>query len=369
MSGNYLQRPSRSFWILLAAAILTVALRWLLTATVIENGFSRGWFQWWRSFWDTVVIRFIPIPLIYVFWALVAWGFYRLIRAFFRRRKHKGWGAAFLLLGYRLLRFFCWLIIAFFWLWGYNYGRLPVEEVMDFRRYSPELEDLRKYVFEEGEALGELRAQFQPDDALPIRRNLFPQYLQTEVRQLLIAALQQEGYPVAGKVRIRELWPPGILLRWGTAGVYWPWASEGNVDGGLTALQLAPIMAHEMAHGYGFGDEGVCNFWSTLAGFQAEDPVLEYAFRLDYWRRMASQLRRAQPTAYVAWRQHSLDPGIVTDLEYIYRNNARFPDLLPRFRYAFYNTYLQVQGVSEGVLSYGTVIQLVEGYKRRGGDI
>lgn len=364
MSGNYLQRPSRSFLLLLAAAIFSVALRWVLPASFIENWFSRGWFQWWRSFWDNLVIRFVPIPLIYLFWGLVVWGLYRLLRSVLGRRKEKGWGFALLLLGHRLLRFFCWLIIAFFWLWGYNYGRLPVEEVLDFRSYSPELEDLRKYVFEEATALGDLRAQLQADDSQPIRRDLFPEDLQTEVRQLLVAALAQEGYPTAGKVRIRELWPPGILLRWSTAGVYWPWASEGNVDGGLTALQLAPIMAHEMAHGYGFGDEGVCNFWSVLAGYQADTPILDYAFRLDYWRRMATQLRRAQPAAYLAWRQHSLDPGIVTDLEYIYRNNQRFPDLLPKFRNAFYHTYLQAQGVREGVLSYGTVIQLVEGYKR-----
>ncbi|MEO0790530.1 MAG: DUF3810 family protein [Bacteroidota bacterium] len=357
----------RWFSILLptALAVLSLLLRWFLPAEWIEYGYSRGLFPVFRSVWDALVTSWFPIPLLYVFWGLVAWGFIRWVRSIFRARRQAGWGRALGFGATRLLRFFAWLIVAFLWLWGFNYGRQSVEEVMDFRRYSPESSALASFVYQEAQALASLRQTFLADSSVAFTHRQLPEDWVVQTRDMLESALAQEGYSTVGRVRIRQLWPPGILMRFSTSGVYWPWVGEGNADGGLTALQLPSVVAHEMAHGYGFGDEGTCNFWAVLTGFQAADPALEYAFRLDYWRRMASRLRRAQPYKYLAWRQHSLYSGIITDLEHIYANNLKYPDLLPRFRTAVYDTYLRTQGVREGILSYGLVIQMVEGYKRR----
>lgn len=349
----------------IALAAISLLIRWTVPDTWIEQGYSRALFPMLRRIWDTLIGSWFPIPLFYVFWGLVLYAFISWLRKIFTSRRHIGWGRALGFAATRLVRFFAWLIVAFFWLWGFNYGRQSVEEVLDFRRYAPDSSALASYVYQEAQALASLRQTFLADSSVAFTHQQLPKDWVRQTRQMLEDALDQEGYPTTGRVLVRQLWPKGVLMRFSTSGVYWPWVGEGNADSGLTALQLPGVVAHEMAHGYGFGDEGICNFWSVLTGFQATDPALEYAFRLDYWRRMASRLRRAQPYKYFAWRQHSLYEGIKTDLAHIYNNNLKYPDLMPRFRTAVYDTYLRAQGVSEGILSYGLVIQLVEGYKRR----
>ncbi|MEM6397854.1 MAG: DUF3810 family protein [Bacteroidota bacterium] len=363
------QKDSNISWKVTLAPVLLAAisllLRWAVPADWIEQVYSRGIFPVFRTVWDALITSWFPIPLLYVFWALVIFGIVQWIRGTIRRKRSKGWGSALVFAASRLVQFVAWVVVAFLWLWGFNYGRQSVEEVLDFRRYSPDSVALASYVYNEAQSLAALRKTIIADSSVAFSHSDLPADWMTITRQMLEDALAQEGYPTTGKVRIRQLWPKGILLRFSTAGVYWPWVGEGNADGGLTALQLPGVVAHEMAHGYGFGDEGTCNFWSVLTGFQATDPALEYVFRLDYWRRMAGRLRRAQPRQYFAWRQHSLYQGIKTDLEHIYTNSQKYPDIMPRFRTAFYDTYLRTQGISEGILSYGLVIQMVEGYKRR----
>lgn len=154
-------------------------------------------------------------------------------------------------------------------------------------------------------------------------------------------------------------------MRLGTAGVYWPWAAQGNYDAGLHPLQQPAVLAHELAHAYGFGDEGTCSFWAWLAAAEASDPLLRYTLELAYWRQIAGLLRYADPEGYLRWRQENLDPGIRNDLEAIYANGALYEDIAPALRDATYTAYLKAQGIHEGLLNYGRVVRLVEGYRKR----
>ena len=235
---------------------------------------------------------------------------------------------------------------------------------MGFARYSPTLDELRTFVHDEAAALATLRRSIS-NDTLALTANDFPEDLEATVRPLIAAALTAEGYPAPGRPRARSLYPRGILLHFSTSGVYWPWAGEGNIDAGLHVLQKPSVIAHELGHAYGFGDEGTCSFWAWLAGNQTTDPLLAYAYRLDYWRRLAGKLRQAEPEAYWAWRKDRLAPGIRNDLQAIYDNQALYRDIAPVIRDVTYDAYLRAQGVHDGMLNYGTVIELVEGYRRR----
>ncbi|MCB0582976.1 MAG: DUF3810 family protein, partial [Phaeodactylibacter sp.] len=71
-------------------------------------------------------------------------------------------------------------------------------------------------------------------------------------------------------------------------GLYFPFTGEGHIDAGLHPLQKPYVMAHELAHGYGFGDEGTCNFLGYLACIGSDDPVIAYIGHLNYWRTLAA---------------------------------------------------------------------------------
>lgn len=342
--------------------LLTVLLllRSLLPPAALELVYSRGVFVGVREVWDFFLPR-LPVPLFYVFWVAVIWWIWatvRRCRKWFREAgRRKAWGE----LGKRILNAVALLISVFLLGWGINYGRVEVNEKLGFELYQPTLDELRNRVYTEAAELAVLRRQITTD-TVALTAAALPVDLEVAVRPLLVSALRIHGYPAPGRPRARQLQPKGILLRLSTAGVYWPWVGEGNIDAGLHPLQKPAVMAHELAHAYGFGDEGTCTFWAWLAGRETLEPTLAYAFKLDYWRRIAGRLRQQEPEAYWAWRAESLAPGIRNDLQAIYDNSELYKDIAPVIRDVTYDTYLKAQGIHEGLLNYGKVVQMVEGY-------
>jgi hypothetical protein len=193
---------------------------------------------------------------------------------------------------------------------------------------------------------------------------LLPDDLENTMRSGLKKQLNQYGYPTPGIVRARQLWPKGLLLRISTAGVYIPFTGEGNVDAGLHFLQLPFVLAHEMSHAYGFGDEGTCNFLAYLTCTESSDPFLKYVGYLYYWRYVASEYQSIQPKKYKEFRS-TLPPGLIADLTAIQEEMEKYPDIFPGIRDATYNAYLQAQGIHEGMKNYDRVIMLVHAWRKR----
>lgn len=336
--------------------LLTILLRVLLSPPTVERYYSRGLYPAVRVALDATLTR-LPFPLFYLFWLLLllamSYGIARVVR--------RGWSWRALIYG--ITRLLCLLLVLFMWLWGFNYGRLPVEESLNFTRYQPTMDELRQEVLTSAERMATYRRAVS-QDTQALGAGHFPPDLEQTLRPLLADALQRHGYPAPGSPRGRELIPRGILLRLGTAGVYWPWAAEGNIDAGLHPLQKPAVLAHELAHAYGFGDEGTCSFWARLAAAETDDALLKYSLELAYWRQLAGLLRYADPETYLTWREAELDAGIRNDLTAIYANGELYQDLAPALRDATYSTYLRAQGIHDGLLNYGRVVELVEGYRR-----
>lgn len=351
----------RSHWIWIVLGLVSLLIRWLLPASVLESAYSRGVFRGVRWLLDGV-LTWVPFPLMYVFIPLVLvwilrkqWKFWRTPNPWKRRLADGALG---------LFSFLCGALFFFLWLWGYNYGRLAVEETLDLDTEPISVAELGDRVRQEAADLAALRREIRTD-TFALRASDFPRDLEPRLRPLVEEVLAEAGYPTPGRVRGRLLYPRGIFLRFSSAGLYWPFTGEGHIDPGLLAVQRPATMAHEMAHGYGFADEGTCSFWAHLACLRSPDPAIRYAGRFDYWRRIAATYRRLEPEAYQTWRTDSLDAGMRNDLEAIYENNERYPDLMPRARYAAYDAYLKSQGIREGMLNYNRVILLVEAWRKR----
>ena len=140
------------------------------------------------------------------------------------------------------------------------------------------------------------------------------------------------------------------------------------MDKGLHPVQWPFTLAHEMAHGYGFGNEGVCNFWAALACLQSKDPGIRYAGRLAYWRYIAVEYRRYDPEGFRRARE-ALPREVTMDLKAIQKAMDRYPDLVPRLQYRLYDSYLKSQGVKEGMKSYSQVLLLVRSWEQKHGKL
>ena len=123
-------------------------------------------------------------------------------------------------------------------------------------------------------------------------------------------------------------------------------------------------MAHEMAHGYGFTDESVCNFIAYLTCMKAEETALTYSATLAYWRYLAKYFRYFFPEEYKSFRM-TLNLVILNDLDEIHRHIEKYKDLMPRSRDIIYDSYLKSHGVKSGIKSYDEMIKLIAAHNQK----
>ncbi len=355
----------KSVWILLG--LLTIIFSSVLPAGFVEQFYSRGLFLGIRWMF-TGLNSWLPFASVYLlFFILLGWLGFIFVNSL---RTRQPWPKK-ILTGFHSLLAFAGAVIFFFqMLWGFNYGREPLEKTLGISPNPLTAEELRSELWAATKEVAQFRFKLPGDipgsgDSV-VSAALVPPDLENTMRNELTKFLNDWGYPTPGKVRGRLLWPKGLLLRISTAGVYIPFTGEGNIDPGLHYLQLPFVMVHEMSHAYGFGDEGTCNFLAYLACTQSDDPFLQYVGHLYYWRYVAADFKAFYPEEFQELFE-TLPTGMKADLAAIRREMEKYPDILPSVRDAAYTAYLQAQGIHEGLKYYDRVIMLVYAMRKKMG--
>ena len=340
--------------------LLTLLIRWIagFYPQAVEQLYARGLHQGVRWVFDHT-LTITPLPLLYVlFVALVLW----LLRAIVRLlRNQEPFGKKLLHSLFSLSAFAGGFIFFFMWLWGFNYARIPIEQQLRFQPKPLDLQEIKTKFNEYTVLLDSLRSNIPNTDTMALSEGFLPENLENTMRDLLTATLTELNYPTTGRVRGRLIYPKGILIKNNASGIYIPFIGEGNIDGGLHHLSIPFTMAHEMAHGYGHGDEGTCNFLAYLACRHSHDPYIRYAGTYSYWRYLRSALRRLDNETYLQL-EAQLPTGIRNDLEALKHSWTLYPQAFPEFRDWLYDRFLKSQGVAEGTLSYSKVVMMVEAF-------
>ncbi len=359
----------KNIWI--ALGLLTLLLGWLMPPSFVERFYSRGlylgirWLFAGLTSWWPIAAVYAVVPLVLLWLVMKGRSMYRAWQGRgMSPRGDRPWHSRLLGFGHQLLAVAGLVIFLFQWLWGFNYGRVPLEQQMGIEPRALSVDELRdELLFATTEAVRFRQGLAEGPDTVIAEQKILPDP-EALMRQSLKAVLKQYDLPRRTDVRGRTLLPKGILLRFSTAGVYLPFTGEGHVDAGLHHLQLPFVLAHEMGHAYGHGDEGTCNFLAYLACIQSDDPYLAYIGHLYYWRYVASEYLNMAPEAYEAFKK-ALPAGIRADVRAINAEMDKYPDILPELRDAAYNTYLQSQGIAEGIKNYDRVVMLVAAWRRQ----
>lgn len=243
---------------------------------------------------------------------------------------------------------------------GFNYNQTSLQKRLGYNLKDVTQQDIeveyQRATLELQKAAEELPSLLKTDEsisALKISDN--------DLRPDVEKALAELGIPNKGRVRVRQIWPPGLLLRWSTAGIYIPQAFEGHIDDGLLSVQKPFTIAHEMAHGYGVTDEGACNFIAWLACIESKNPWVRFGGAFTYWRYAASEM----PGDSIEQELKIISPVVLRSLSLIRKNDEKYPDLLPKIRDAIYSNYLKHHGVEGGLRSYNYVVMMVVEYLRK----
>ena len=324
--------------------IFTLLLRQIATffPEWVEKAYSRGIFPFIRTFFDTFS-SFSPVAFFYVLaFFLVVWGYW-------------WWKKAPQRLPF-LLNSMGMVVFLFFFLWGFNYARLPLSKQLGYEKKPFSLPALRQELATAAQEAIEAKAKMTEKDTL--QSDFMPQ-CRADVAQVL----RQYHFNGSEKVKGRILAPKGVLMRFGATGVYIPFIGEGNIDAALHPLQQPFTMAHEISHANGWGDEGTCNFFAYLACRQSESAYIRYSGYICYFRYVAGNYKAIAPNEYALFRK-TLPTDFIQDLEAMNKNLQDYPDWVSTS--AVYEWFLQSQGMEEGLAAYSKVVALVQAWREKG---
>jgi hypothetical protein len=345
----------RWIWVLLGLG--SIGLKSIADAfpNQVETLYSRGLYGYIRKFWD-ISFAYMPIPLFHVFWIGIAFFLIHLIRIW--TRKNVPIAAKRRTFCHQFLSAIGILIVGFYFLWGFNYSRPLFTKQIGLKIVKIDSLQLASELQIAANEMIDLKQQLSKDST----QNHIPMDLETQIRQDVTRVLNQYHFPAGGNLRGRFLQPDGILRRFGASGVYWPWAGECNIDNSLHELEKTVTLAHELAHGYGWADEGTCNFLAYLSCIKSNDLYVQYAGYMHYYRYVAGNYKQQNPTQYDLFRKN-LPDAILRDLDAINANSKLYPEWFDtRF---IYGSYLKAQGVKEGLKSYSRIILMVHAWRKQ----
>lgn len=317
---------------------------------ITEYVYSRLFFPVVRFLLD-LIFGWLPFPLVYFFilggTGLFGWLLFRVLSG----------KIVFSRLGVmKLLNWIALPIVMFYVLWGYNYQRKPLEELLGIDPSPVELDQLCELLEKETAIISDL--------LLSVDSFSIPFKLEDTLRMTLYNWSKSQDLPVAGRVRAYRIFPKGIFLRFSSSGLYFPFSGQGQVDAGLHPLDIPYVMTHEMSHGLGYGDEGTCNFLAYMATTSSSNDFIRYAGHLSFWRTLASSYHRYRPEDYFRIRSDMPQKAII-DIKEIYATLDKYPDIMPDLRNKIYDSYLRMQGIDEGIKNYNRVVMLVYAWRQK----
>ena len=152
-----------------------------------------------------------------------------------------------------------------------------------------------------------------------------------------------------------------IMSAMNFTGVYFAFTGESNINVDAPACLIPSTIAHELSHQRGIASEQECNFIAILASTQSGNPVYAYSGYLTGYVHLSNALYRADREAWQELRSQ-LDEGVLADIQ----NNSAYWDQwespIDTVSNAIYDTMLKSYGQSDGIQSYGTVVDLLVAY-------
>ncbi|MCL2060665.1 MAG: DUF3810 domain-containing protein [Oscillospiraceae bacterium] len=260
----------------------------------------------------------------------------------------------------------CFVVIL---LWGLNYNRLPFAETSGLDTSPVPVNVLEQSCMLLAEQTNEQRGHVREDAdgamALSVpQKNTF--------------ARANEGYRVAaGEFETLGDFEPGrpkpvlaskFMSYAGLVGIYFPVTAEPNINTDVTDAEIPYAICHELAHQLGYAREDEANFiaWVTCSYSPYED--YRYSGSLMALLHMLNTLQSRDAAAWGRVRA-MCSPDVNRDLNAMGQYWQQFEGPVSEISETINDTYLRANRQSDGVQSYGRMVDLVIAYLRADGQV
>lgn len=241
---------------------------------------------------------------------------------------------------------------------GVNYYRQPFSAYLDYSAEPSGRDELYELCLWLTNRVNEAWEEAYPDLDTPCETLRSTAALQREA----VAAMERLGgiypqlsgyYPSPKPLLISRLLSVQQL-----SGIYSPFTVEANYNNEMTAYNIPHTVCHELSHLRGFMREDEANFIGFLACLESEDPGFRYSGCLLGWIYAGNALAGVDRESYADCYRR-LRPEV---LEELHENNVfwdRFESKISEAAEAVNDTYLKANSQSDGVKSYGRVVDLM----------
>ncbi len=253
--------------------------------------------------------------------------------------------------------------VAFLLLWGLNYQRQPFAVSAGLDTRGAGVSELEALCVALVERANDLRGAVAEDEHGVMRAP-------DGVSSLLARA--GAGFSEAARLhptlagrctRPKPVLLSPLLSRLGITGIYSPFTAEANVNTDAPGPELPFATSHEIAHAYGFAREDEANYLGYLACRLHPDPDFRYSGVLAASLYAQAALARRERAAYERLETRR-SPAVRRDIDALSAWIARYRGPATEASQRMNNAYLRSQGQTEGVRSYGRMVDLLLAERR-----
>ena len=253
----------------------------------------------------------------------------------------------------------------------YHCNRLDPNENVEFRKYSLwELEILRNYIVEKCNQYAELMERDENGDVV------YHGDMQVMAKKALHGISQEYPrlfgyYPDVKYIHFSDIMSQAYI-----AGVYFSFSLEANCNANMYITNYPATFCHELAHLHGYSFEDEAEFLSYLACIGSEDVFFQYCGYLDVLGYVDS--------AYIdslfvtgseeEWERYTCQLQMSSNVEhdFIFLKEEMWEEIeedalfsteqVDEISTKAIDTSLKVNGVEEGIASYGGVVEYLLQY-------
>lgn len=242
---------------------------------------------------------------------------------------------------------------AFYWLWGFNYYRLNLNDRLGISRAST---DTVQFVGVLKTLIGETNATQCSFDSIS----------KPEISRLVESSYQNHAvflkikYPHGTRVP-KPITLSSFFAKAGISGYYGPFFSEIHLNDSVLMIEYPQVLAHESAHQFGITSEAEANFYSWLVCNQSESKHLKYSANINLLSYFLAQARKLHQYPELI---KSIEKPVIDDIRTIQKHWARMRDeKIDKAAGKVNDAYLKTNKVKNGIDDYFGVVQFVMDFK------
>jgi hypothetical protein len=308
---------------------------------IVESIYSKGLYPYIATLLSAISNLF-TFSVWDVFWSVVVLGVLGSIVLMISRRMKIG---IFLV---RTLQTAALLFSFFYFAWGFNYYRQPIEKRLGWTRHI-EKEDLFPTMLDSLiSGANASRTEIKKEDYPAIDRLVEASYQKH-------AAYFGYEYPNGGR-RPKTMLFTSFFAKSGVSGYFGPFFNEVHLNGKLLPTEYPFVLAHEKAHQFGVSSEAEANFMAWYICNESGDNRLKYSGNIELLQYfLGDPFHREAIKEYLK----KFDKKAMADIM-AQRNHWKElrNETLDKAQTAANNAYLKTNRIHEGVMNYNSAVRI-----------